>query len=45
MTIVTDRRTGQTQTTSSCRKMNTQCNFTHVNNINITMIENFFCKT
>ena len=39
MATVTDRGTSQTRTTINCRKMNTKCNFTHVNNITMTMIE------
>jgi len=41
MAIVTDSGTRQIQTTSSCRKINTKCSFTHVNNINMTMIDIF----
>jgi len=42
MTIVTNRGTSQIRTTINNRKMNTKCNYTHVNSINMTMIENFF---
>jgi hypothetical protein len=45
MAVVTNRGTSQIWTTSNCRKINTICNYVHVNNINMTMIENFFCKT
>jgi len=41
MAMVTDSGTSQTRTASSCSKMNTKCNFTHVNNINMTMIDIF----
>jgi len=44
MVIVTNRGTSQIQTTSNCRKMNTKCNYTHVNNVNMTMIEIFFVR-
>jgi hypothetical protein len=42
MAIVTNRGTSQIRTTSNCRKINTKCNYTHMNNINMTMIEIFF---
>jgi hypothetical protein len=41
MAIVTNRGTSQIQTTSNCRKLNTKCNYTHVNNINNTITEFF----
>jgi len=41
MVIVTNRGTSQIRTTSNYRKMNTKCIYTHVNNINVTMIEFF----
>jgi len=44
MATVTNRGTSQIRTTSSYRKMNTKCNYMRVNNINMTMIETFFCK-
>jgi len=37
---VTNRGTSQILTTKNYIKMNTQCNYTHVNNINMTMTEN-----
>ena len=36
MAIVTNRGTSQMWTTSNYGKMNTKCNYTHVNNINMT---------
>jgi len=45
MAIVTNRGTSQIRTTSIYGKMNTKCNYTHVNNINMTMTEIFFGKT
>jgi len=42
MAIVTNRGTSEIRTTSNYRKMNTKCNYTHVNIINMTMIEIFF---
>ena len=39
------RGTSGIRTTSNCRKMNTKCNYTHVNNINMTMTEFFFGMT
>jgi len=42
MMFNTNRGKSQTWTTSSCRKMNAKCNFMHVNNINMTLIEIFF---
>jgi len=42
MAIVTNRGTSQIETTSNCRKLNTKCNYTHVNNINNTMTDFFF---
>jgi len=42
MAIVTNRGTSQIQTTSNYRKINTKCSYTHVNNINMTMTENYF---
>jgi len=45
MAIVTNRGTSQIRTTSNYRKMNTKCNYMHVDNINMTMIEFFFGKT
>jgi ribosomal protein L37AE/L43A len=44
MAIVTNRGTSQIWTTNNCRKINTKCNYTHVNNINMTMIEFFFVR-
>jgi hypothetical protein len=41
MAVVTNRGTKQKRTTSNYGKMNTKCNYTHVNNINMTMIEFF----
>jgi len=41
MAIVTNTGTSQTQTTSNYRKMITKCNYTHVNNTNMTIIEFF----
>jgi len=45
MAIVTNRGTSQIWTTSSYGKMSTKCIFTHVNNINMTVIEIFVYKT
>jgi len=45
MAIVTNRGTSWIRTASNYRKMNTKCNYMHVNNINMTMIEFFFGKT
>jgi len=42
MVIVTNRGTSYVRTTSDYGKMNTKCNYMHVNNINMTMIEFFF---
>jgi len=36
MAIVTNRGTSQIRTTSNYGKMNTKCNYMHVNNINMT---------
>jgi len=44
MAIVTSRGTSQIRTTSSYGEMNTKCNYTHVNNINMTMIEFLFVR-
>jgi len=44
MAIVTNRGTSQIRTTSNYGKMNTKCNYMQVNNINMTMIENFFIR-
>jgi hypothetical protein len=41
MAVVTNRGTTQIRTTSNYRKMNTKCNYTHVNDINMTMTEIF----
>ena len=41
MAIVTNRGTSQIRATSSYGKMNTKCNYTHVNNINMTMTDFF----
>ena len=45
MAIVTNRGTSQIWTISNYRKMNTKCNYTHVNNINMAMTEIFFYNT
>ena len=45
MAVVTNRGTSQIQTTSNYGKMNTKCNYMHVNNINMTKIDISFCKT
>jgi hypothetical protein len=45
MAIVTNRGTSQIQTTSNYGKINTKCNYMHVNSINMTMIEFFLYKT
>jgi hypothetical protein len=45
MSIVTNRETSQIRTTSSYRKMNTKCNYMHVKNINMTMIDFFITTT
>jgi hypothetical protein len=44
MAIVTNRGTSRIRTRSSYRKMITKCNYAHVNNINMTVIENFFVR-
>jgi hypothetical protein len=44
MAVVTNRGTSKIWTTSSYGKMNTKCNYTHVDNINMTMIEILFVK-
>ena len=41
MAIVTNRVTSQIRTTSNYGKMNTKCNYMHVNSINMIMIEIF----
>jgi len=41
MAIVTNRGTSQIRKTSNYVKMNTKCNYTHVNNINMPMTEFF----
>jgi len=41
MAIVTNRGTSQIRTTSNYRKINTKCNYMHVNNINMKMVEFF----
>jgi len=38
MAIVTNRGMRQIRTTSNCIKMNTKCNYMHVNNINMTWL-------
>jgi hypothetical protein len=38
MAIVTNRGKSQIRTTSNCIKMNTKCNYMHVNNINMTWL-------
>jgi hypothetical protein len=43
MAIVTNRGTSQIRT-SNYRKINTKCNYRHVNNINMTMIEIYFVR-
>jgi len=43
MAIVTNRGTSQIRTTSNYGKMNTKCNYMHVNNINMTsLLSNLF---
>ena len=42
--IVTNRGTSQIWTTSNYGKMNTKCNYMHVNNINMAMTEIFFVR-
>jgi len=42
MAIVTNRGTSQIRTTSNYRRMNTKCNYTHVNNIKMTVTEFLF---
>jgi len=44
MAVVTNRGKSQIRTTSNYGKMNTKCNYMHVNNVNMTMTE-FFYKT
>jgi len=44
MAVVTNRGTSQIQTTSNYGKINTKCNYSHVNNINMTMTEIFFIR-
>jgi len=39
MSIVTNRGTSEIWTPSNCRKNEYKLNYTHVNNINMTMIE------
>jgi hypothetical protein len=41
MAIVTNRGTVWVCTTKNCRRMSTKCSYTHVNNINITIMEFF----
>jgi hypothetical protein len=41
MAIVTNRVTSQLRTTRNYGKMNTKCNYTHVNNINLLAPEFF----
>jgi len=41
MAIVTNRETSQLRKPKKYIKMNTQCNYAHVNNINMTVTENF----
>jgi len=42
MAIVTNRGKSQIWTTNNYGKMNTKCNYMHVNNINMTMTDFFF---
>jgi len=44
MAIVTNRGTSQIRTTNNYGKMNTKCNYTHVNNVNMIMNEIFFIR-